>query len=325
MPVPTANAVHIDYALSDLSVAYLQEKPPISDLIFPRVSVDHQSNKYFLWNKGDFLRDDAQKRAPGADFAQTKIGLTTDSYYCDQFGLEYPVYDEIVANEDASVRLKQNATRVLTSRLNMKKDRAFAADFLTTSVWGTDITGVAAAPGASQTLQWNDATSDPAGDLQAAMEALLNATGDIEGLRYKLLIGSAVRAALVNHPDAIDRVKYTEKADVAAVDGVLGAWLGVDDLIVGRRRYTTSVENQTDTFAAVFGKVALLVAVPDAPGLETPSAGYTFEWSEPGKGPMYVEQYRWEKTKADMVRAVTYFDQKAVASALGYFFTSIVA
>ena len=112
---------------------------------------------------------------------------------------------------------------------------------------------------------------------------------------------------------------------MAAVDAILGGWLGVDDLLVGRRRYTTSVENQTDTFSAVFGKIGLLVAVPDAPGLNTPSAGYTFEWREAGRGPMYVESYRWEETKEDRIRGITYFDQKAVATSLGYFFTSIIA
>lgn len=326
MAAPTAGQVHIDYALSDLSIAYLQEKPPISDLIFPRVTVDFQSNKYFIWNKGDFMRDGAALRAPGARAAQIKLSLDTPgSYFADQFAAEYPIADEIVANADAAIMLQETATRVITSQLNTRKDRAFSADFCKTGVWGTDITGVAAAPGASQTLQWNDATSDPAADMQTALETLLNASGDIDGLRYKLLIGSAVRASLVNHPDAIDRIKYTEKADVKAVDGVLGAWLGVDDLIVGRRRYTTSIENQTDAFSAVFGKIALLVAVPDGPGLNIPSAGYTFEWREPGKGPVYVETYRWEENKEDRVRGITYFDQKAVATALGYFFTTITA
>lgn len=325
MPSPTASQVHVDYALSDLSVAYLQEKPPISDLIFPRVTVDHQSNKYFLWNKGDFMRDNAQKRAPGTRAAQIKLGLTTDNYFADQYAEEYPVPDEVVANEDAAIQLKQTGTRVITSQIGIRKDRAFAADFCKTGVWGTDITGVAAAPGASQTLQWNDATSDPATDIQTAMETILNATGDIDGLTYKLLIGSSVRASLRNHPDAIDRIKYVEKADVSAVDAIMSAWLGVDTLLVGRRRYTTSIEDQTDTFAAVFGKIALLVAVPDAPGLNVPSAGYTFEWSEPGRGPMYVEEYRWEENKEDRIRGITYFDQKAVATPLGYFFASIIA
>ena len=326
MPSPTVNQVHIDAALSDLSVAYLQEKPPVSDLIFPRVPVDFQSDKYFVWSRADFYRDDMDTHAPGDDYMRTKLGLTTDSYRCDEFGLEYPVPDQIVKNEDAAVQLKQTGTRVLYARLSTKKDRKFAADFFKTGVWTTDITGVAAAPGASQTLQWNDATSDPSSDVQAQMEVISAALGEVDGIRFKLLLGAAVRAALVNHPDAIDRIKYVEKADVAAVEGIMAGWLGGDELIVGRRTYTTSaVGAATSTYARIFGKAALLVAVCDAPGIAVPTAGYTFEWSEPGKGPIYTEEYRDEPKKSDIIRSIEYFDQKLVAADLGSFWTTIIA
>lgn len=319
MPSPTTSQVHVDYALSDLSIAYLQEKPPISDIIFPRVSVDFKSNEYFVWDKGDFFRDDARERAPGDDFAQTTLSLETQTYLARQYALEYKIPDETVANEDAAVQLGETATRVLTGRLNMRKDRAFAAANFTTGVWGTDLVG-----GVGFT-QWDDATSNPAGDTQTGLETLLNATGDIEGLRYKMVIGSAVRAALVNHPDAVDRIKYVQAATASAVDAILAAWLGVDELIVGRRRYTTSAEGVADTFGAVWGKNALLVAVSDSPGINTPSAGYTFAWNEGGRGDMYVERYRFEPKKSDVIRAITHFDQKVVASALGYFFSACVA
>lgn len=325
MPAPTVNQVHIDAALSDLSVAYLQEKPPISDLIFPRVPVDFQSDKYFVWSRADFYRDDATQHAPGAKYMRTALNLTTDNYRCDEYGLEYPVPDQIVKNADQAVQLKQTGTRVLYTRLTTRKDRAFVNDFYKTGVWATDITGVAAAPGASQTLQWNDATSDPATDLQTAMETIGAALGEVDGMRWRLVIGAAVRASLLNHPDAIDRIKYVEKADVEAVDGILGSWLGVDDLIVGRRTYTTSAEGATAAYARIYGKNALLVAVPESPGIATPSAGYTFEWNEPGKGPIYTEEYRDETIKSDIIRSVMYLDQKQVASDLGYFFSSIVA
>jgi hypothetical protein len=318
MPSPTVNQVHVDRALTNLSIAYMQERPPFSDLIFPRVPVDFQSDVYFKWAKADLWRDDARLRAPGADFAQTKLGLTTDSYRADQYALEYPIPDEIVKNADAAVRLEEVGTRTLQGRLSLRKDRAFAADFVKTGVWATDKVGT------TDFVKWNDATSDPAGDIQAAMETILNATGDVDGMQFKLLIGSLVRSRLVNHPDAIDRIKYTEKANVAAVDAMMAGWLGVDELVVARRRYTTSAEGDSATYAAIVSDSALLVAVPTGPGLETPSAGYTFEWNEDGKGPMYIERYRYDPKKSEILRGITYFDQKAVATDLGYFFSDCV-
>lgn len=318
MPSPTISQAHIDYGLTDLSVAYFQETPPFSDMIFPRVTVDKQTNKFFKWNKGDFWRDDAQPHAPGDDYTQTKLSLTTDTYSADEFAVEYAIPDQIRSNADASLRLEQTATRVVTDRLKIRKDRAFTSEFLTTGVWGTDLVGT------TNFVKFSDVTSDPSAVIQAQLEAILNATGDTQQLRYVLLMGSDVRSYLVNHPDAIERIKYTTTADIRQVDNSLAAWLGVDQIVVARRRYTTSQEGATDTFAPVVSDKMLLVAVPANPGLETPSAGYTFEWNEAGQGPMYVEQYRWDKTKSDIVRGITYFDQKLVAAELGVYFSDVL-
>jgi hypothetical protein len=319
MPSPTISQVHANFPLTDLSVAYFQESPPFSDMIFPRVTVDYPTNSFYKWNKDDFWRDDAQPHAPGDDYTQTKLTLTTDTYSVDEYGVEYAIPVQIGAAADRVLRLEQTGTRVVTDRLKVRKDRAFAADFLKTGVWATDKTGTA------DFVKWSDVTSDPSAVTQSAIETVLSATGDTEALRYVLLIGSDVRSYLVNHPDAQERIKYVEKADVRTVDGFLAAWLGVDDLVVARRRYTTSAEGAaTATFGAIVSDQALLVAVPTSPGIETPSAGYTFEWNEAGSGPMLVEKYYREENRSDIVRGITWFDQKLVASDLGVYFNDVL-
>ncbi len=167
MSQPTQRDVHVDRALTDLSVAYFQEAPPVSDRVFLRVPVPNKTDKYFVWDKADFWRDDARKRAPGSDFARIGIRVSTDNFSADQYALEHKIPDEDVANADAAIALKETATRNLTSRLNMRKDRAFATDFMTTSVWSTDKTGT------TDFVKWNDATSDPAQRI-ALLQGLAN-------------------------------------------------------------------------------------------------------------------------------------------------------
>jgi len=321
MGLPTYNDVHIDRALTDLSVAYFQEAPPVSSRLFLPVSVDNKTDKYWIWDKADFWRDDMKIRAPGTKFVRIGMRLSTDSFSCDEYAEEYPIPDENAGNADAVIRLSQTGTRLLTSRIGLRKDRAFATDFMKTGVWGTDLVGT------SGFTKWSDATSDPSGNVLTAAEAILNALGDTyeeAGMRLVALCGSIVVNRLKNHPDAIDRIKYTQAATPAAVNQTLAAWLGLDELVVGRRRYTTSAEGATDAYAPVFDDDMLVVAVPSAPSPETPAAGYTFAWNEGGRGDMYVEQYRDETVKSDIVRAVTHFDQKLVASTLGYFFSDCV-
>lgn len=319
MPLPTQRDVHIDAGLSDLSIAWFQERPPFSDMVFPRVPVSKATDKYFIWDQSDFWRDEARKRAPGDKFARIGARLSSDNYSTDQYALEQQVPDEVDANADRVLNLKQTATRNVTSKLILKKDLAFATDFMTTSVWGTDLVGT------TNFVKWNDATSDPSGDILNAIQTLSDAIGDVEGMRFVGLTGSIVQTRLQNHPDAIDRIKYTQAATPAAVRGTIATWLGLDELIVVRRRYTTSEEGAaTATYAYVIDDDLLIVAVPENPGLDTPSAGYTFAWDEGGRGDFYVEDYRDETVKSDIIRGVTHFDQKKVAAALGYFFSDAV-
>jgi hypothetical protein len=64
MPLPTMNDVSpVNQLLSNLSVAYRQDMPAISDLIFPRVSVELPNGTYFTWAKADRWRSQTFKHA----------------------------------------------------------------------------------------------------------------------------------------------------------------------------------------------------------------------------------------------------------------------
>lgn len=319
MPLPSQSDVHVDVALSDLSVAYFQERPPVSDLVFPRVQVDKTTGKYWVWDQSDFWRDDARIRAAGDKFARIGQRLSTDTYSTDEYALEQVIPDEVDANADRVLTLKQTATRNVTSKLILKKDTKFAADFMTTGVWTTDKVGT------TDFVKWNDATSDPAGDVSIALQTLMDAMGDVDGMRFVGVTGSIVQTRLQNHPDLAERVKFTQTAMPAAMRSLIAQWLGLDDLYVVRRRATSSAEGAaTATYAYVIDDDLLIVAVPDSASPDTPSAGYTFEWDEGGRGPMYVEDYRDETIKSDVIRGITHFDQKKVAASLGYFFSDAV-
>jgi hypothetical protein len=315
MPLPKLTDIHVNAALTDLSVAYRQDNPPISDVMFPRVTVTKQSDKYFVWDKGDLWRRNARKRAPGTDFPELALRLSTDSYSAEQYATSYPIPDEHRRNQDPAVDLERTGTEHIMDTLALEKDLTFATDFMKTGVWGTDTTVA---------VKWDDATSNPAGDVLTARRALRRAIGGAQAGRMKIigLMGTIVEQRLSDHPDAIDRIKYTQAATVDAVRQILAAWLGIDMLVVGDREYTTSNEAQTDTFAPVFDDDFLLLAVPAAPGKNIPAAGYTFVWDElDGGSDVYIETIRDELKRRDIVRGLCDYDQKVVASALGVFFS----
>ncbi|NBO09074.1 MAG: hypothetical protein EBV30_06965, partial [Actinobacteria bacterium] len=68
MAQPTSGDVHVDAILTNISVAYIQEQAAyVASRIFPTVPVEKQSDKYFIYTKGDWFRDEAQLRAPATE------------------------------------------------------------------------------------------------------------------------------------------------------------------------------------------------------------------------------------------------------------------
>jgi uncharacterized membrane protein len=81
---PTIQSAHVDAALTNLSIAYIQSQDVyIATKVFPIIPVDKQSDKYYIFNKNDWHRDEAKKRADNTESAGSGFTMSTDSYYAD--------------------------------------------------------------------------------------------------------------------------------------------------------------------------------------------------------------------------------------------------
>ena len=179
MPQPNINSVHIDAILTNISVAYLQNQANfIADKVFPVIPVDKKSDKYFVYTKNDWFRDEAQRRAPGTESAGGGYNLSTATYSADVFAFHKDVDDQTTANADAPLNPLREATEFVTRRLMLRRELQFVSDFFTTGVWADDVTGVAGTPSSGQTKQWSDYTSsDPISDIENGKAEMLGTTG----------------------------------------------------------------------------------------------------------------------------------------------------
>jgi Phage major capsid protein E len=325
MPQPSVNQVHIDAILTNISVAYLQNQDNfIADKVFPLVPVDKRSNKYFKYTKNDWFRDEAQRRAGGTESAGSGYNLSTDTYSTDVFAFHKDVDDQTISNADAPLNPLREAAEFVTRRLLLRRELQFVSDYLTTSVWGTDITGVSGTPSTNQVKQWSDfANSDPLEDIEAGKETILSTTGFMPNT---LVLGYQVFRKLKNHPDIVDRIKYTT-ANVVD-EQLLASLLNVDKVLVAKGVKATNNEGATDAYGFTFGKAAWLGYSNPNPSLLAPSAGYIFSWNGVSGGlgtSLGISQFRMEQLRATRVEGEMAFDNKVVATDLGYFFTSIVA
>lgn len=325
MPQPSINQVHIDAILTNASVAYIQSADNfIANKVFPIVPVDKQSNLYFKYTKEDWFRDDARLRADGSEAATSGYGLTTDNYYADVYAVKKAVGDQTMANFDNPLDPMRDAAKFTAQLILNRMEQQFVTDFITTGIWGQDYTGVSGSPSTNEFKQWSDlANSDPIQDIELGKAKILSTTGFEAN---KLVLGYDVYRVLRNHPDIIDRVKYTGR-DVPDTQ-YLATLFGVDEVLVAKAVKNTANEGQTGAFSFAFGKSALLVHSASSPSLLTPSAGYSFQWRGVSEGlglTVGTKQYRLEQNAATYIESQVAFDNKLVAADLGVYFATAVA
>ncbi len=326
---PQYSSVHVAAALTNVAVAYMQDNSVyVADKVFPVVSVQHQADKYFIWSKGDFFRDEAKKRADGTEAARRGLNLTTDSYAAETWALAQDVGAQARRNQDPAVDLDTTVTQALMQSMLISRERTWAAKYFTTGVWATDITGQAT-PDSTHAVFWDDdGNSDPVTDVRAGVTKMLKQTGKKPN---KFTLGWEVFTALQKHPLVVDRIKYTSPVFTGTVTPqLLGQLFGIPEVLVCEAVYNSANENSagSSTMAFIQGKNALLSYAPPGPALREPSAGYIFAWQgDLGLANAGVTVYQipmpWLGRETVRTEAEMAFDMKVVGTDLGYFFSGI--
>lgn len=322
---PTLGAVHVDRLLTNLSVAYIQEQSQfIASQVFPIVPVDKRSDLFRVYPKEDWLRDEAEKRAPGTESAGGGYDISQDSYLCETYAFHKDIDDQTRDNSDADINLDTDATQFVTNRMLLKREKLWVTKNFQPGVWGTTVVGVVAAPGAGQVLRWDDALSNPRQDVKAARRKILSTTGFKPNT---LVLHYDAMDALMDHPEFIDRIKYTSRESIN--EDALAKIFGIERVLVAGAIENSAKEGQAPAVIDfVYGKHAWLGYVAKSPGLMSPSAGYTFSWKHAplnNRQGIQIKRFRMEPIASERVEGEIAFDDKKVALDLGYFFQDIVS
>ena len=274
--MPDRSDLHIDKALTNMSVQYLQDESNfIAGQVFPMVPVQKQSDRYFVYKKEDWFRDDAQERAPGTESAGGDYDIdNTPTYFCRKYAFHKDVFEEDRANADDPLTPDEDAVAFVTDKILLNKENNWARTFFKTGVWGTDLQG-AAAVAAGKVVYWDDyANSSPIEDITAASTAQAEVTGKRPNT---IVMGRRAYDALKNHPDFLDRVKYTQKGVVTT--DLIAQMFDVDRVLVANAIQNTAKKGQQAAMSFILGNHVLLCYTTNAPRLKTATAGYTFVWT----------------------------------------------
>jgi len=310
----TPSQVHIDAALTNVSVAY-RNTHFIADLIAPVVGVRKQSDKYFVLDiDRERFRSTADKRAPGAEAAEVDFSVSTDSYFCEDHALEAVITDEERDNADPAIQPDIDKTEFLSDKILLNKEIALANVIAAGSLPGTTLSG---------TGQWSDFTnSDPVTAVEDQKATIQRA---VQQIPNTLVLPYEVYRKVRLHPKVLDRVANVKLGTIGP--SILADVFDVEQVLVPRGLKNTANPGQAANMVYIWAKNAFLCYVPPRPGLKTVSFAATFQWmAAPGSlSGHVVEMWREERRKADMVRVQRYYDQKIVAAGASYVWKNAVA
>lgn len=279
--------------LTNMSMAFFANAGEyVATSIFPICPVELSTGYYYIYNKGDLARDNVQRKPKFGKVTPAQMGHTDESYRCEVDQIIVGI-DQIGAvnyqrsNVPPSIDPKRAKNRFVTDQMLLHLDITFANSYFKSGVWANEFTGIAsggAAAGGSQFIQFSDANSDPIRFFDARKRQI-----KLEGRRMpnKLTLGYDTFLALKEHPDLLERVKYTgSTANLAQVnERVLAELFGVDEVKVLYAAYNAAEEGQEDDMQFICEPDgALLSYTTPSPRIDEPSAGYIFTWDMLGNG-----------------------------------------
>lgn len=317
---PSRSDVHVNAPLTNISIAFLQNASHfVADRAFPNIPVSKQSDRYFVYDRGEFNRDEMKERALSAESAGGTYKIdNTPTYFAKTWAFHRDIDDQLRGNADNPINLDREATEFLTHKALIRRERNWVTSYFTTGLWATDF---------APTTKWDAANSVPVSEIRTARRTVLQSTGFAPN---KAVVTRKVFDVLVDHPEIVNRINQGQTPGGPAIvtRQNLAALFELDEILVLDAIYNTAVEGATASHSFVAGPEGmLLIYSAPSPGLMTPSAGYTFSWTGYlGASPngMRVKKFRVDTVNSDRVEIEQAFDQKLISADLGYFFSDVL-
>ncbi|MGO8733465.1 MAG: hypothetical protein ACLQVM_11795 [Terriglobia bacterium] len=305
--MPSLNQLHVDEALTQISIAY-RNQAFVAEDVMPVVPVMKKNDVFFKFSKQHF-RSYKDAYAAGQRAQQIEVDLDARGFYmADGHALEDSITDDEREQADPGAQLEVEKTEKLTNIIALNEEIAFFSNVVNTTVISQN-----ANLQSTPTSQWSDyVNSDPVAEVLKQRRAVQQQIGDFPNT---MLISQPVLDTLANHPRILDRVKYTANGARNQLDEQdLARVFKVDKVLVSAALYQQSPEGEADNLGYIMGKNAMLFYRPPRPGIRVPTFGYTFFWAKRSG----VLRWRELSLESDFIRVKKFYAQQVVAANAAY-------
>lgn len=300
----------IDPILSAVARGYRSNSAPVADVLFPTVQVGQRGGRIISFGPDDFKLY-VTSRAPGANTQRVQFGYSSSAFALVDYSLEGAVPIELMEEAGAvpGIDLASNAIARVRNLQALEREKQAADLALTAASYATENKVTLA--GADQ---WDETTSDPFGDINAAREVIRGKVGVRPNV---LTLGPKVMTALRSNPSVLDRLS-TATDRPPATNAQLAALFEVERVIEAGAIY----HNGT-AFVDMWGTFAHLAYTMPASLAEmgSPSFGYTYQLSG---YPVAEEAYYERNTKTWYFPVTDARQPVLVGPDAGFLFTAAV-
>ncbi len=291
----------VDPVLTELARGYTNAEY-VAESLFPFVPVKKEAGKIPQFGKEAFKIYNTERAIRAKSNRISPEGRSTIDYVLDEHDLEYPIdYRE---SEEDIFSLEEHATMVVTEGILLRREKIAAdlAQELNNYPSGNKIT-------LSGTSQWTDYTnSDPISNIKDGKEAIRSKIGRYPNV---LLLGAQAYKALKDHPQLLERIKYSMKGILTAE--LMQEIFDIEKVVVGKAIYATDA----GVFYDVWQDNAILAYVPqketEKRTVYEPAFGYTLR----KEGKPEIDKYD-EGGKLHVIRNTDIFTVKIVGAEAGY-------
>jgi hypothetical protein len=307
---PTLYDIRFDPILSNVSVAYKNESY-VAEQVLPIVMVAGTTGKYFVYDTAKF-RKEHSLRGMGASAREVDYGLSqSTAFVIKEHALKELVPDELVEQSPTPLTPELDATENVTEKLLVEKEYDLAV-YMSAVANLTNYVELST----TATDQWSDyAHSDPCDDIRvgkAAMHAKIFIEPNV------LLLSKQVYDKLIDHPDIVDRIKYSALG-VATTD-LLARIFDVPRVIIGAAGYESAGEGETSSLSYIWGKHAWLLYITPRPAVKSLSFGYHFQ-----NKTREVDKWYDNDRKGTFVRVTDSYTREIVSVNCAYLLRNAVA
>lgn len=307
----------IDSYLTNFSEQYRQDsKHFVAGKASTPVPVQHESDKYAIYPRGYFWRDEAEVRPLGGRPVQVRYKVESGQYLAEEWALEHTIDDRQRVNTQTPFDLDESGVMLLEGKMMIREERIWAEKFWGAGKWATDLS----ASGGDFT-PFDDQSSDPVELIDDYKVRFLQETGMMPNT---IVLGANVQPKLRSNANIIDRLKYTQTG-VANMDA-LASLFEVDTVGVARGIYNAANEGADDDFEFIADPNGMLMLyIEPTARMDAPTAIARFGWTGLLGGAAnsvggVIIRGRDDRARSDWIQSSNAFDYKQVASDLGVWF-----